>query len=518
MRDRFDAIVIGAGLGGLTAGALCVKAGLRVLVLERNQTPGGAATVFHHNGLAIETSLHEMDGFDEADPKQPLLRTLGLDHDLQFVDVGDFYEVRGGPVGAPFVLPHGLEAAQAVAIARFPQHRDALGEYFQRLRALRGAASLGAHHRDDRSWWLLHAPEAVRRLWPLIRDGRATLGEVLRELFGDDEAVKLALTANLVYYHDDPDRMSFLRFAVPQASFLIGGRYVRGGSQALSDQLVALIKKAGGTVETGRDVNAIVVENGRASGVRHAARDGLDPRTNLASIVLGNAAPQRLARMLPEELRAAFLAPYANRRPSISLWTVSLGLNRPAREFGVGRYSTFILPDWMSSLAETREAAAIIGEEPGKRMPPYVFVDYRQIDSGLNPDGPSVVTFCGADRIANWSGFGPEARKAHKEGWMAALVGDVDRQFPGIANAVVHREMATAETMQHYLNTPGGSVYGFAPEGSLGETLSQGPRTTISGLWLASAYTSGGGFTGVMLGGAEAASASMRAARHSTHV
>jgi phytoene dehydrogenase-like protein len=110
MSRRFDVIVIGSGLGGLTAGALCAKSGLRVLVLERNDTFGGAATVYRHNGLAIETSLHEIDGLDEGDPKLPLIRALGLEQGLQFVDVGDLYEVRGGPLETPFVLRRALQA------------------------------------------------------------------------------------------------------------------------------------------------------------------------------------------------------------------------------------------------------------------------------------------------------------------------------------------------------------------------------------------------------------------------
>ena len=88
---------------------------------------------------------------------------------------------------------------------------------------------------------------------------------------------------------------------------------------------------------------------------------------------------------------------------------------------------------------------------------------------------------------------------------MDRLIADLDREFPGIAGAVNHREMATADTMAHYLNTPGGAVYGFAPEGSLVSALAFTPRTHIDGLWLASAYTFGGGFTGAMLGGAAAA-------------
>ena len=161
MPRRFDAIVVGSGLGGLTAAALCARAGLRVLVLERNDSFGGAATVYRHNGLAIEASLHEIDGLDEDDPKTGLIRSLGLDRDLQFVDVGDLYEVRGGPVGEPFVLPHGDETALHAAIARFPRHKSGLEEYFKRLAALRAAVSLAARHRLDRAWWLTHAPQAV---------------------------------------------------------------------------------------------------------------------------------------------------------------------------------------------------------------------------------------------------------------------------------------------------------------------------------------------------------------------
>ena len=78
MSRHFDAIAIGSGLGGLTAAALYARAGRRVLVLERNQHFGGAATVYHHGALAIEASLHEIDGLDAEDPKGPILLFFSL--------------------------------------------------------------------------------------------------------------------------------------------------------------------------------------------------------------------------------------------------------------------------------------------------------------------------------------------------------------------------------------------------------------------------------------------------------
>jgi all-trans-retinol 13,14-reductase len=506
---RFDAIVIGTGLGGLTAGALYGRAGYRVLMLERNHKFGGAATVYRHGELAIEASLHEIDGLDSDDPKAPILGALGLDRDIRFVEVGDLHEVRGPLLGEPFVLPHGLDAALVATTLRFPHQAAGLEGYFERIRAVRHAVTTLSEHQDDRGWWLWHALTLPRRLWPLVRDRHATLSEVLRHLFGDDEAVKFALASNLVYYTDDPDTMPFIAFAIPQASYLLGGgHYVRGGSQVLSDRLVEIVRDAGGEVEASRDVCAILLEGNRTRGVRHHARGAGDRREDFAPIVFGNAAPDVLSAMLPEQARSRFDDHYRDRRPSISLWTISLGLSRPSREFGVRRYSTAILPNWVKTLADLRQAGTFLCEDPGIRMVPYSVVAYDQIDSGLNQNGPYLASIVGIDRLENWADIDAEVKHVRKARWMDRIIGDLDGQFPGIGSAVVQREMSTAETFHRYLNTPGGAVYGFAPSTRGFMPMAE---TAIGGLYLASAFTVGGGFTGAILGGGCAARAAMKA-------
>jgi len=506
---QFDAIVIGSGLGGLTAGALYARAGHRVLVLERTAHFGGAATVYRHGPLAIEASLHEIDGLDAEDPKAPVLRTLGLDRDIPFVEVGDLHEVRSPLLGAPFVLPHGYDAALAATKARFPHHTRGIEDYFERIRAIRRAIATLSEHQDDRGWWLSNALSLPRRLWPLVRDRKATVGEVFRRLFGDDEPIKFALASNLGYYTDDPETMPFVSYAIPQASYLLGGgHYIRGGSQVLSDRLVTIIRAAGGETEANREVDAVLLNGGGVRGVRHRASNGGDAREAFAPVIFGNAAPTVLAAMLPERERVSFMARYRNRRLSLSLWTIMLGLSRRSREFGVKRYSTAVLPEWLTALSRFREAAAIPGEEPETRIGPYGFVAYDQIDSGLNESGPYLASLVGVDRIENWTGLTPEAKRARKQRWMDRIIANLDRQYPGIAGAVMQREMSTAETMQQFLNTPGGALYGFAPESRAFTPLAE---TSIRGLYLASAFTGGGGFTGAILGGSWAARAAVKA-------
>lgn len=515
MSDSYDAIAIGSGLAALTAAALYARAGHRVLILERNDEFGGAATTYRHGQLTIEASLHETAApGDPLDPKDRILRALGILDDLEFVPVGAFYEVRGRLFDPPFVLPHGFDAAEEALTSRFPQHRSAFRRFFERMTAVREAMSVvGEHH--DSLWWFLHAPVLPLKLWPLLRDMRLSLSEVFDRLFGDDEAPKLALAANLGYYADDPARLWWVFYAFAQGSYLAsGGTYIRGGSGGLSRSLVGVVEAEGGEARTGRTVTEIILDDeGCAAGVAHTAADGTDRVVDRAPVLFAGAAPTVLADALPPEARPAFTARYEGRRPSISLFAISLGLSRPPRELGFTQYSTFLMPDWMDSLSDYARCAELLADPPGCRMPAVAVVDYSAVDTGLNPEGPHLVSATGVDRTANWDGLDDEGYRAKRDAWLDAIVAEVDRFFPGFAGAIVQREMATAATMHRYLNTPDGTVYGFAPDVPKGipdAGSGKAAATTVPGLWLTSSYGGFAGFTGTMMTGMLVAQAAMK--------
>ena len=110
---RFDVVVIGAGLGGLTAGAILAREGRKVLVIERGNSVGGAASSYKSGDLFIEASLHKTSGPDDTrDPKHRALMRAGALDKVEWVPTGSIFEVRGGPLGEPFSLPPGFEAAR----------------------------------------------------------------------------------------------------------------------------------------------------------------------------------------------------------------------------------------------------------------------------------------------------------------------------------------------------------------------------------------------------------------------
>jgi len=89
-----DVIVIGAGLGGLTAGAKLAKEGKKVLLIEQHSIPGGCATTFQRKDLKIEVGLHELDGLDPGDPKLRAFEDLGVLEHVEFVRLPEFYRLQ----------------------------------------------------------------------------------------------------------------------------------------------------------------------------------------------------------------------------------------------------------------------------------------------------------------------------------------------------------------------------------------------------------------------------------------
>ena len=512
MENRYDVAVIGSGLGGLTAAALLARAGRKTLLIERNHGVGGAASTYKAGDLVVEASLHETsDPCDPIDPKNHVLARIGVLDELEWVPTGPLYEVRGGPVGDPFVLPEGLGAADRALCERFPSARagirSILGD-MERLTSGLGILSKGRGAFDKP----LEGFKAMAKLGPLASGWRLSLGERLRGEFGNDEAVKCALAANLAYWHDDPETLWWILFAVAQGGYLAsGGRYIRGGSQRLSNALARAITAAGGEIVRGRSIVEIKIgSDGRPVGLSHESRKGGDCTEIRAPIIVGNAAPAVLAALLPESARGAFWAPYAGRRLSISLFSATFGLSVRPAEVGLRSYSTFLLPNWMTSLGDYKRSAELLAALPsgtGRDQPIMTIVDYSAIDSGLGGP-PFPVSVVGIDRVAHWAGLAGPAFEEKRSRWRDAIIGAIDHEFPGFASKIVAGVFNTARSMRDYLNAPDGAIYGFAPlppSRPIWRGQANSPKTPISGLYLASSYAGTGGFTGAILAGAAAA-------------
>lgn len=473
----YDAVIIGAGLGGLTAAAILARAGRKVLLIERSNSVGGAASSYKAGDLFVEGSLHETSNpQDPRDPKHGILKRAGVLDAVTWVPTDTLYEVRGGPLAAPFTLPDNIDAARDALTARFP---DAAGA----IAAIMSDMSAGAQATPS---------------------GRTTLAERLDQAFGNNEALKCALAANLWYSHDDPATLWWPVFSALQGALLANGaRFIQGGSQRLSSALARAVRAAGGQVVVRRIATQIDMSANGAH-VTHAAKDGGDPQTVATRHVIGSASLEAIAELLPHADASRLRQHGAGRQPSISLFALTLGLSKPPRTFGVSSYSTQVLPPWMTRLDQYAEGTALMAQEPDQspdaRMPPLSVVDYAAIDSAI-PAPPFVLSVIGPDRLSNWNSDDMDTYREKRARWQDAIVRYLDTIYPGIADAVIASSFNTALSVRQYLNAPTGAVYGYAPLPPSPGMSPPTPRTAIPGLYLSSSYGGVGGYTGAITAG-----------------
>lgn len=507
---QFDVVVIGSGLGGLTAGALLASQGYGVCLLERNFSLGGAASVYKVGSLTVEASLHQTsDPRDPRDVKHRILSELGILDEIEWIPTGPLYTVRGGPLDEPFTLPVGFAAAKDALSARFPSRAKAIGAFLDRIDTIQDSLWNLSRAREDRS--ISKLAKGLAEIGPVAADWRASLSDVLARELGDDEALKAALAANLFYYGDDPKRMWFIFYALAQGGYIgSGGAYVKGGSRQLSLKLAKAITKAGGVVKLGRNASAIELDSdGRPCAVRHVARkSGEDEERVAARIVLANCGPNVATDLLPDEARGAMREAFGGRALSTSLFCAHFGLSAKPETVGLTNYSSIVLPREMRAFDDYGAGAGLLGDAPKGPLPAYGIANFSAIDSGLWEETPILLSVLGLDRMENWRDLSRDDARARREQWLDALQARLEQDHPGLSGLVQERTLLNAQSMAGYLNTPDGAVYGFAslpPTDSILSGFPRTPRTPIPRLYLSSAFGGEHGFNGAMLSGAEAA-------------
>lgn len=490
----YDAIIIGAGLGGLTAGAKLARSGKKVLLIEQHTIPGGCATHFKRKDFTIEVSLHEMDGLDAIDLKTKIFEDLDIFKHVELIRLPEFYRYTKAEID--FVMPDDSSRAIRALTERFPEERKGIADYFRTIGGIRKELSQLPR---SRLWQILSLP-IFPLLFPLITQyANKALGDFLDETI-DDEQLKLLLIANLGYYHDDPYSMAMLYFSIAQDAYYAGGWYVRGGSQKLSDYLAASITSTGGKILYRHMVEEIIVEKRRAVGVKYRKKgkknDGL--LTARAGHILANNAVPNLTEMLPERESKKLKKSISELKRSCSIITLYLGFSKPAKELGNKHYSTFIANPKVNSL---KDFAEDLKHSPYDKRG-LIFVDHSQIDSGLAPEGKSLGLLATTDYAENWEGLSRIAYKKKKEAVSQQMIEKLESLIPGIKDHIEYYELSTAKTIERYTLNPGGATYGFAQTTEQSGNKRYGQKSPIKNLHIASAWGfPGGGFSGAIIGG-----------------
>lgn len=465
-----DIIIIGGGLGGLTAGAKLSKEGKKVLLIEQHDRPGGCATTFRRGDYTMEVGLHEMDGLHPTDMKTKIFNDLGLFDKVEFLPVPEFYRFFNGR--QDIVIPHDPDEAISILEDRFPGEKEGIGKYFENVLNARRVLAASRGKKD------------------------ISIGEFLDEIIADDD-LKLILLGNLGYFHDDPYSLSYYYYLNAQGSYYRGrANFVKGGSQKLSNALMKIIQEHGGDVKLKHRATGIINKNNRPAGVRYErGKDEKDEFIDYADeIIINSSLPVFAEEIMPPEKGNALKDAIKNINIGASLLTVYYGFIPGLKTAGNKYYSTFLFDESIRKMSDIKP-----NNHSDFNTRSFTFVDYSQVDSALAPEGSGVGAACCIDYPADWEGLNSNEYKEKKQMAADMITARLDKLIPGFSKAVDYKEVGTSLTVKRYTLNRDGAVYGFAQNpGKSNDYLSVLPDN----MHIASAWGKfGGGFSGAIYSG-----------------
>jgi len=510
--DRWDAIVVGSGIGGLaTAALLSQHAAKKVLVLERHYTAGGYTHSFHRPGYSWDVGVHYIG--DLQDPASRL--RAAFDHltggRLEWAPLPDVYDrvIMGG---RSFEFPTGRERLRARLKDYFPNDARAIDSYLSAVQSAQKASGLYFAEKAI-PWpaaWL--AGRLLRA--PFLRWASQTTLDVLHRFTQNQELIAV-LTAQWGDYGLPPAQSSFGMHAIVASHYFNGASYPVGGAGRIAEMIRPAIERNGGKVVVSADVQEIMVQDGKATGVRMA--DGREFRSNL---VISDAGARNTFQRLVGEPHRAILQPVLqdlDRVPgSMAHLSLYIGVKQSARDLGLSGTNLWIYPSSDHGAPDHDANLDRFLRDPAAPLP----VLYISFPSAKDPEFErshpgratlEAVVFAPYEWFTGWEDSRWKHRAAEYEAFKQALAGriqrEVERNIPAIAGKIDHAELSTPLTTRHFMNYQQGEAYGLAATPERFRLRSLTPRTPIRNLYLTGQDVASLGVAGALFGGVMAASA-----------
>ena len=344
MKDTYDAIIIGAGMGGLSCGAWLAYQGMKVLVIEQNLQVGGLCSSYKRNGFNFTPAASIISGTTKREGFfRRLIERLGIAEDIQFIPLEQGYHVHM-PDFDYYMYTGGEEARRRFIeqiIRLFPHEKDGIRTFFSTL--------VKIYEQMDYAMFLGTKPKDVARILFKCPSLVRHMGKGIIPFMNDyvkDPRLKSVLSINSTCANLPPSRMSVLAIAGLLIEGGLSNPHVKGGAQAVSEAFAKSIQDRGGEVAVGQLVEKILVEDGRAVGVRIVSSYLSTPAGKTASqggneirakYVISNAAARQTFLKLigKEQVNNKFLTALGKMEPTPPFAALFLGLDMDLKKMGL---------------------------------------------------------------------------------------------------------------------------------------------------------------------------------------
>lgn len=504
--DRWDAIVIGSGIGGLAAAALLsTEAGKKVLVLERHYTAGGYTHSFHRPGYQWDVGVHYIGEVHDPASQVRCAFDYMTDGQLAWARMPEVYD-RMVFADRSYDFVAGLDHFRDHMKQYFPRDAAAIDRYIAAV--LAAAKSSGAYFSEK----AIPRP-AARLAGGLMRRGflrwaSRTTAAVLASITDNRELIGV-LAGQWGDYGLPPAQSSFGVHAIIAAHYFGGASYPIGGAARIVDTIAPLIQRHGGDIVVSADVAQVILEGNRAAGVRMA--DGRELR---APLVISDAgAHNTFARLIaqPHAAVAPVLEELRGIPPSMAHLSLYVGVKQTAAQLGLAGTNLWIHESYDHDANVARSAA-----DPDAPFP-VLFISFPSAkDPEFTQQHPGratleVVTMAPYDWFTHWEDTRWKHRAkdydAFKQQLAARLQAALERHVPQVRGKIDYAELSTPLSTRHFMNYQHGEAYGLSATPARFRLRCLAPRTLIRNMYLTGQDVVSLGVTGALMGGVITASA-----------
>lgn len=446
--QEFDVIVIGSGIGGLVTATQLAAKGANVLVLERYLIPGGSAGYFERQGYRFDVGASMIFGFGTQGTTNLLTRALEAVH-VQLETVSDPVQIHYHLPGLELKVHRDYEKFLQELISRFPHEAKGIRQFY------------------DECWKVFNCLNAIELLsleelrylmrvffqnpfacLGLVKYLPQNVGDLARRYISDPNLLKFIDMECYCWSVVPADRTPMINAGMVFSDRHYGGiNYPKGGVGQIAQKLVEGLEKAGSQIRYRSRVTEILMENGKAIGVKLASGEIVR-----AKRIVSNATRwDTFEKLLPPDQMPRSEQNWQQRyQKSPSFFSLHLGIKADVLPPGTECHH-ILLEDW-----QQMEAAR-----------GTIFVSIPTLlDPSLAPAGHHIVHTFTPDWIENWQNLPSQEYEARKEEVAAQMVDRLEAIFPGLAAGLDYQEAGTPRTHRRFLGRDDGT-YGPIPSRKL---------------------------------------------------